>query len=49
MKVETLGANQGLYRGYIGILGYILALYRDDGKENSNYSRVGDCFEKCKV
>ena len=23
--------------GYIGILGYILGLYRDNGKENGNY------------
>ena len=25
------------YRGYIGIIGYILGLYRDNGKENGNY------------
>ena len=24
------------YRGYIGIVGYILGLYRDNGKENGN-------------
>ena len=23
--------------GYIGIIGYILGLYRDNGKENGNY------------
>ena len=26
-----------VYRGYIGILLYILGLYRDNGKENGNY------------
>ena len=27
----------GFYRGYIGvIIGYILGLYRDNGKENGN-------------
>ena len=24
-------------QGYIGIVGYILGLYRDNGKENRNY------------
>ena len=27
----------GLYRGYIGIIGSILGLYRVNGKENGNY------------
>ena len=31
-RVEGLG-----YRGYIGILGYILGLYGNNGKENGNY------------
>ena len=26
-----------LYRDYIGIIGYMLGLYRDNGKENGNY------------
>ena len=25
------------YRGYVGIIGYILGLYWDNGKENGNY------------
>ena len=25
------------YKGYIGIIGYMLGLYRDNGKENGNY------------
>ena len=29
--------TQGLYRGYIGMTGCILGLYRDNGKENGNY------------
>ena len=28
--------DNGLYRDYIGIIGYILGLYRDNGKENGN-------------
>ena len=31
--METIG----IYRGFIGILGYILGLYRGDGKENGSY------------
>ena len=31
----------GLYRGYIGIIGSILGLYRDNGKEN------GNCYLGC--
>ena len=30
--METMGIN-----GYIGIMGNILGLYRDNGKENGNY------------
>ena len=29
--------NANTLMGYIGIIGYILGLYRDDGKENENY------------
>ena len=28
--------------GYIGIIGYILGLYRDNGKENGNYFFLSD-------
>ena len=28
---------EGLYRVHIGILGYILGLYRENGKEHGNY------------
>ena len=28
------------YRGYIGIIGVILGLYRDNGKENGNYYSI---------
>ena len=28
------------YRGYIGIMGYILGLYRDNGKENGSYYSI---------
>ena len=28
--------------GYIGIMGYILDLYRDNGKENGNYYNIPD-------
>ena len=31
------GKENGNYRGYIGIMGYIVGLYRDNGKENGNY------------
>ena len=31
------GKENGNYRGYIGIIGYIMGLYRDHGKENGNY------------
>ena len=27
----------GNFRGYIGVIGYILGFYRDNGKENGNY------------
>ena len=27
----------GLCRGYVGIIGYILELYRDNGKENGKF------------
>ena len=26
--------------GYIGIIGYMLVLYRDNGKENGNYCGI---------
>ena len=33
---------QAYGRGYRGIIGYILELYRDHGKENGNYNiRIG--------
>ena len=35
--------KMGLYRGYIGIIGYIVGLYRDNGEENGNYIRVAIC------
>ena len=28
---------QGLCRDYIGIIGYILGLYKDNGREHGNY------------
>ena len=38
-NMETTGmiGLEGLYRGYIRIIGYILGSYRDNGKENGNY------------
>ena len=30
----------GLYRVYIDIIGYILGLYRDNGKEDGNYYSI---------
>ena len=35
-KMETTGII-GTKKGYIGILGYIFVLYRDNGKENGSY------------
>ena len=35
-KMETTGII-----GVIGIIGYILWLYRDNGKENGNYYNIG--------
>ena len=32
-----IGVIQGLYRVHIGIIGYILGLYGDNGKENGSY------------
>ena len=34
--METTGII-GLYKGYIGIIGYILGVYWDNGKQNGNY------------
>ena len=30
----------GKYRGYIGVIGYILGFYRDNGKENGNFCNL---------
>ena len=35
--------------GYIGIIGYILWLYRDDGEENGNYSGCRDPIARLRV
>ena len=37
MTLNTLYYTKGLSGGDIGITGYVLALYRDNGKENGNY------------
>ena len=37
MTLNTLYYTKGLYGGYIGMAGYVLASYRDNGKENGNY------------
>ena len=42
---RTVGAAytrviQGLYWSYIRVMGYILGLYRDNGKENGKYYRT---------
>ena len=37
LATPKMGWEHGLYRGYIGIIGYILGLYGDNGKENGHY------------
>ena len=42
--MEATGDYGGLYRDYIGVIGYIWGLYRDNGKEHgSYYSFLGLC------
>ena len=36
--METIGVIY--YRGCIRIIGYMLGLYRDNGKENGHYSLI---------
>ena len=38
--METTTICRGIYRDYIGIVGYILGLYRDDGKGNGSYYKT---------
>ena len=40
--METLGPLKRVYRGYIGIIGYILGLYWDNGKENGYIGANGE-------
>ena len=54
--METLGPLKRVYRGYIGIIGYILGLYWANGKENGMYCSIlgfywddGKCSGNCYV
>ena len=43
--IGFIGVRKGLYRGYIGITGYVWGLYRDNGKNNGNYHIINPFAE----
>ena len=38
--MEATGDYKGLYGDYIGVIWYIIGLYRDNGKENGSYYSI---------